>query len=259
MYQKLSERFPEIPWNAFLRLHKDLPREGPGSEAATLRAIRSLPPLSSNPLIYDVGCGPGQQTLVLAAHFKCPIVAIDLVQPFLDTLVQRAAEKGMSNRIVPRCSDMQALDARSETVDLIWSEGSIYFVGFSKALALWRPLLKPGGCVVASEATWLTDDPADEAQQLFQEDLPDMTNVEGNVSRAIKAGYNILDHFVLPASAWWDEYYTPIQKRIERLRPQTATDADLAAVIAEAEHEIDIFRRFGSTYSYVFYAMQKRR
>jgi serine/threonine-protein kinase HipA len=111
---------------------------------------------------------------------------------------------------------------------------------------------------VASEATWLTDDPPEEARQLFQEELPDMTNIEGNVRRATEAGYEVLHHFVLPASAWWDEYYTPIQKRIEQLRPQTSTDADLAAVIAEAEHEIEIFRRFGSSYAYVFYVMQKR-
>jgi serine/threonine-protein kinase HipA len=123
---------------------------------------------------------------------------------------------------------------------------------------MWRPLLKPGGCVVASEATWLTDDPPDEARQLFQGELPDMTNVEGNVSRAAGAGYDVLDHFVLPASAWWNEYYTPMQKRIEVLRPQVATDADLAAVIGESEHEIDVFRRFGRSYSYVFYIMQKR-
>lgn len=276
MSDLLQQRFPDIPWAAFLLLHQDLPREGPGSDEATSRAIRQLPPLPPAPVVYDLGCGPGRQTLVLARTLRSSIIALDLVQQFLDTLSRRAAEQGLSDLVVPRCADMAQLEAEPGSIDLIWTEGSIYFVGFARALELWRPLLAPGGCVVASHATWLTDDPPDDARQIFEQELPDMTDVEGNRRLAAGAGYATIDSFVLPPSAWWDEYYTPMLQRIELLRPlaageagglpgsagraretNTAGDAKLAAVLTEAEAEIDLFRRCGSSYSYVFYVMQK--
>lgn len=255
--QSLEERFPEIPWLAFFLLHHDLPREGPGSDAATREAIRFLPELAADALVYDVGCGPGQQTLCLARELGTRIIAIDLVQPFLNSLSRRAAAAGLSHLIETRCADMAELDATPGSVDLIWSEGSIYFVGFERALRLWRPLLKSNGHVVASHATWLTSDPPEEARALFAAELPDMTDAAGNIRLANAAGYDVLHHFSLPATAWWDDYYTPLLDRIEELREPSRSDSDLAAVIAETEHEIDVFRRCQESYSYVFYVLRK--
>ena len=58
----------------------------------------------------------------------------------------------------------------------------------------------------------------------------------------------------LPFSAWWEEYYTPLLERVERLRP--TADLALAAVLDETEREIDLFRRHGDSYGYVFYLLR---
>jgi len=50
----------------FRELTEGLPRQGPGSSEATLRALRMVDGLSSRPRILDVGCGPGAQTIDLA-------------------------------------------------------------------------------------------------------------------------------------------------------------------------------------------------
>jgi serine/threonine-protein kinase HipA len=64
----------------------------------------------------------------------------------------------------------------------------------------------------------------------------------------------VLDHLTLPSAVWWDEYYTPLEERMARLAPDA--DPDLAAAIVETRREIDLFRRFGDAYGYVFYLMR---
>jgi hypothetical protein len=52
----------DLPPEFFFR-HRDLPREGPGTDECTQEALRLLPPLPPQPRVLDLGCGPGAQTL----------------------------------------------------------------------------------------------------------------------------------------------------------------------------------------------------
>jgi serine/threonine-protein kinase HipA len=141
-------------------------------------------------------------------------------------------------------------------VALIWCEGAIYLAGFGEGLALWRPLLVPGGLLVASEMTWLTDDPPGAVAEYFKQAYPAMTTIDGNRTMAERAGFELLDHFVLPQRAWWDEYLTPLAARLEALRPQAESDPDLAAVLDEHAQEIAVVERWGDSFGYVFYLMR---
>lgn len=51
---------------ARMRLHSGLPRQGPGSDENTANALRRLPQIPSPARIYDLGCGAGRASLVLA-------------------------------------------------------------------------------------------------------------------------------------------------------------------------------------------------
>lgn len=232
-------------------LHRDLPREGPGSDACTLEAVRRLPSLPRNPVVVDLGCGPGRSSLVLARELGAKVVAVDLHTPFLDQLARGAAAAGLSHLVEPRRADMGATDVVPGSVDLIWSEGSAYVLGFAEALRRWRPLLKPGGLMAVSECSWLVDDPADEPRRFWEAAYPSMGTVAENCSHAEAAGLEALDTSPLPTSAWWDEYYTPLLARAAALRP--AADAPLSALLDETEREADLFRRHGDSYGYVFY------
>ncbi|UCG32333.1 MAG: methyltransferase domain-containing protein [Phycisphaerales bacterium] len=244
-------------WDAFFLLHSDLPREGPGSDEATLQALDRLPPLRPCPRVLDLGCGPGRHTLVLARHLRTPIIAIDPHEPFLDQLRRRATAEGLDELVVALPGRMETLNEQPGTVDLIWCEGAAYIVGFTEALSLWRPLLGDDGLVVVTEATWLTDSLPAEVRDFWQQEYPAITTIDENIARAATAGFAVFDHFTLPPSAWWDEYYDPLIERMAALRPRAAGDAALAQVIAEHEREIDMHRRFGHTYGYVFYLMRK--
>ena len=241
----------------FFELHTGLPREGPGDDSITRRAVGLLPELPADPVIVDAGCGPGGQTLVLARELGMKVTAIDIWEPFVEELRGRARSAGLDHLIEARQGDMSALPFERGTVHLIWCEGAIYQIGFGEGLELWRTLLAEGGIVAASEAVWTVDDPPAEVREMWEREYPAITDAMGCIARAAHAGYETLHHFTLPPESWWTHYYGPMEERIEELRPRAADDSVLAQVLLEAELEIDMHRRFGHTYSYEFLIMLK--
>ncbi|HBC37406.1 MAG TPA: SAM-dependent methyltransferase, partial [Porphyromonadaceae bacterium] len=67
-----------------------------------------------------------------------------------------AAKHNLQDRVKGITGDMASLPFKEEELDLIWSEGSIYNIGFEKGLNEWRKLLKRGGYIAISEASWFT-------------------------------------------------------------------------------------------------------
>lgn len=245
---------------AFLRIHTGIPRGGPGSDACTRRALQLLPELPTAARVLDLGCGPGRQTLVLAAEAPegSRIVAVDVHRPYLDRLQRAASASEWGGRIEIRQASMDKLDVAPGSVDRIWAEGSVYCIGVETALRLWRPLLAAGGSIAFTELTWLAEKRPPEAAAFWTEAYAEMTDIEGNAARLAAAGYEMLHAFALPPSAWWDEYYTPLLERIAFLRKETPGDAGLAAAAAAAEREIEMYRRCGEAFGYVFYLARLR-
>lgn len=241
---------------AFFRLFEGLPRQGPGSDACTREALRRLPELPAAPRVLDLGCGSGRSTLVLADALRTEVIAVDNHQPFLDQLRDSARERGLADLIDIRCADMAAPGVPEGSIDLLWSEGALYLLGFEEGLRLWRALLRPGGCLAASECSWLCAEPPAEAVAFFRDGYPGMAGIRENVARARAAGFDPIDHFTLPPEAWWDEYYTPLEQRMACLAP--TADSELVAVIDETRREIELFRSYGDSYGYVFYLLRRR-
>jgi serine/threonine-protein kinase HipA len=240
---------------ALFRLFETLPRQGPGSDAGTREALRRLPALPATPRVLDLGCGAGASTLVLAATLGTRVIAVDLHQPFLDQLRATAQARGLAALIEPRCADMRAPGVAPGSVDLLWSEGALYVLGVEQGLRLWRPLLAQGGCLVASECSWLCADPPAEVAAFFRAGYPSMAGVAENLERARAAGFDVIDQFTLPTAAWWDQFYTPLEERMAQLAP--GADPALAATIDETRHEIALYRRHGDSYGYVFYLLRR--
>ena len=59
--------------------------------------------------------------------------------------------------MVTHAADFSELPFPRESLDLIWSEGAIYTLGFAAGLAVWRPSLKERAFLAVAELTWLTD------------------------------------------------------------------------------------------------------
>jgi len=241
---------------AFIKLHGDLPRQGVGADWCTREALKRLPPLRKPPAVIDLGCGPGRQTIVLAQHFRSPIQAVDKCQLFLTQMMEAAAAAGVDQFITPRQEDFSSLRDPIGNYDLIWSEGATQVLGMEQTLKLWAPLLRPRGVMVVSECTWLADPAPAPAQSFWSHAYPAMTDLAGNIAHAHKAGLAVFDHFTLPRSAWWDEYYAPLSRRVSALRDESQSDPALAGYLAAMQEEIALFQRWGDSYGYVFYLMR---
>ena len=238
---------------AFWDLHSGLPREGPGDDESTLRALAMCADLPDRPDILDVGCGPGMQTVALAGATSGTLTAVDFHEPFLDQLRQRADEAGVRERINVMRGDMADLPFGRDSFDLIWSEGAAYIMGISEAFTAWREFLRPRGYIVVTELTWLVPDPPAEVFDFFTAQYPGVRDVAGNLARIRAAGYEIVGHFTLPAESWWTDYQTPLDAKIPGLLEKYAGDEAELALINETVQEHRIRREFGDTYGYEFY------
>lgn len=80
---------------------------------------------------------------------------MDFLQAFLDVLKQKAESTGLADRISPLARSMDDLPFADGELDVIWSEGAIYNIGFETGVKVWRHYLKPGGLLVASERGYM--------------------------------------------------------------------------------------------------------
>ena len=244
-----DERLFEI----FMDIQRGLPRQGPGNNDATLRALAHCKSLPENARVLDIGCGPGQQTLALAKALDTHVTAVDYFQEFLDQLEASAEAGGMTHQVTALQGDMNLLPFEPGDFDLIWAEGSAYIMGVDNALQTWKPLLHPGGYLALTELTWLTDDPPADASAFFQAEYPAMKNVAGNLALFERAGYRVIEHFTLPDEAWWTDYYTPLSAKLPAKLEAFQDDEDALGIARMTETEIDMRRRFGDAYGYEFF------
>lgn len=242
----------------FWKVHYGLPREGPGNEESTKKALEKVQLKSGEPQILDIGCGPGAQTITIAKHFKeAKVTAVDTHVPFLDQLVLKADRESILDRIQPLAMSMTDLKFKDATFDLIWAEGSIYIMGFERALREWNRYLKTEGCLAVTELVWLTRNPPEKVRDFWENANPGMKYWEDLKPVIEDAGYTLVDAFILPEEAWWDNYYLPMEARIAELKEDYRDDQEAQAYLANEYTEIDMYREFSGTYSYVFYIMRK--
>lgn len=249
---KESGRFMEI----FFKIYEGLDREGPGSFAMVERALAACVGLPERPRVLELGCGSGGATMNLARAMDGDILATEVYQPYLDSLVERAGAAGLGHRISARKMDMGAVEAEPESFDLIWCEGAAYILGVDKALPYWRSFLKPGGCLVFSDAVWLTDEVPDEVRAFWATGYPAMRTAADNVAAAEGFGYRSLDHFTIDTTCW-DEFYGDVERRLAEVEPVLGNDPDGRAIIDATREEIRLYRAWPGLYGYEMHVLQK--
>ncbi len=237
---------------AFFTLHRDLPRQGPGSDATARRMLAAAGPLPEHPRVLDVGCGPGRSTLLLAEEAGAHVTAVDLHQPFLDGLAAEVAHRGLGDRVSLLNCSMDRLPFPDQSFDVIWAEGSAYIAGFGTALRAWHRLLAPGGVLVVTEAEWTVPDPAPAVRAYWDASYP-LRDHAANAGTAQAAGYHLSAHWPLPESDWWDEYYTPLTQRVPRADPQ---QPGMPEALAALRTELTMRREHGSDYHYAAYILR---
>lgn len=235
-------------------LFDDMEKLGPGGNEHTLHVLNLLPG-QQFATVVDAGCGTGRQTIALARSLGTLVHAVDSHQPFLNELMRRAREKKVEQLVETHCMDMKNISEVFQEIDLLWSEGAAYNIGFHNALATWSRALVPEGFAVVSELSWLDGKAPDAVKEYFRAAYPDMRSVRDNIAVVKRSGYNQLHTYTLPSQAWIDGYYDVLAPRANGLLNHP--DAVVRDLARETIREIEIFESSGDSYGYVFYVLQR--
>jgi SAM-dependent methyltransferase len=242
----------------FFELFTGLPRQGPGDAASTLRALSLVPDVGPQTRVLTPGCGTGLEARLIARHAPVRILGIDNHPPYVEEFNRRARELGCADRVEARVGDMHRLELPSGSFELIWCEGAIYVVGFDVGLREWRRLLTPDGHIALTEVCWTQPDPPPECLAFWEQEYPAIRDVASRLRIIAECGYEPVAHFALPASAWWDDYYRPLQENILQFRVRHESETDAQQIAGSVQREIDVWKQYSDFYAYEFFVMRRR-
>lgn len=246
----------KIP-QAIFDFFEKMPRQGPGSEKLTkklLQKFRYL--LPSNPIAADMGCGNGAATLILAEQ-GISITGVDIHQPFLDDMMQKAKDKGLERLVKKHQSSMIETNFANNSLDLIWSEGAVFTVGFENALKAFFPILKSGGLLGVSDCFYFQKNTPKEVEKQWQEWDATIKTVAESLEISEKLGYRFIHSEKLTPENWEESFYQPMEKLIASIETDKSSPPDLLEMAKRQRYEMNFFRKNNGFYGYVFHILQK--
>jgi len=234
-----------------------LERQGPGSPDVTAKALGFVDTLTRDARIADIGCGTGGQTRVLAQRAPGCIVGLDLFPAFVDLFNAKAAAEGLQERVKGVVGSMEALPFEKGALDLIWSEGAIYNIGFKRGITEWRDYLKPGGFLAVSEASWFTRERPEEIDRFWKQEYPEIDTIPNKVALMQEAGYVPVATFILPETCWTDHFYAPQVAAQKAFLQKHEGNKAAEELVANQRHEAALYQAYKAYYGYAFYIGRK--
>lgn len=254
----MSSDMSDQQMQLLIDLHKNNERQGPGGREETELAMYLAGVDFHAPMtVADIGCGTGASSLTLADHLNAHITCVDFLQDFLDELQQRAHAAEVSEKITTLCCSMDALPFEPASLDMIWSEGAIYNIGFEAGIRNWRGFLKESGLLVASEITWTRDERPAELQQYWEQAYPEIDTASVKIAQLEKNGYQVLGYFILPKECWLENYYHPIANNADVFIEEHDGSESAHQIIASEREEIALYEKYSDYYSYGVYIARK--
>lgn len=247
----------EFDFNLICEFFSHMERQGPGSPAVTQKALSFIDNLADASRIADLGCGTGGQTMVLAQHAPGQITGLDLFPGFIDIFNRNARQLGLQERVKGLVGSMDSLPFDEEELDLIWSEGAIYNIGFERGLNEWRKYLKEGGYIAVTEASWFTDERPVEIHRFWTDAYPEIDTIPNQVAKVYQAGYLPVSTFILPSTCWTEHYFALKAKALEIFRATYAGNESAEEFMALQGYEEDLYRRYKEFYGYTFFIAKK--
>jgi len=72
------------------------------------------------------------------------------------------------------------------------------------------------------------------------------------------SGFAAVGHFTLPDEAWWTDFYSPMEKRIDEMRQLYQGNGEALAVIDILASEPEMHRESSKCYAYEFFVAQRK-
>jgi ubiquinone/menaquinone biosynthesis C-methylase UbiE len=247
----------EFDFNLICEYFSSVERQGPGSPEVTIKALSFINNITNESHIADIGCGTGGQTMVLAQNTPGYITGIDLFPTFIDIFNSNAVKLNLQNRIKGVVGSMDNLSFQDEELDLIWSEGAIYNIGFERGLNEWRKFLKKGGYIAVSEASWFTEKRPAEIDEFWLDAYPEIDIISNKIAQIQKTGFIPVATFILPENCWTEHFYTPQIMAQEAFLKKYPGNKAAEEFVASQQHETELYYKYKEFYGYVFYIGKK--
>ncbi len=247
----------EFDFNLICEYYSSVERQGPGSPEITVKALSFIENLSKSSNIADIGCGTGGQTMVMAQNTPGKIRGIDLFPTFINLFNSNADKLNLQERVKGIVGSMDKLPFQTEELDLIWSEGAIYNIGFEQGLKDWRKFLKTDGYIAVSEASWFTDKRPSEIEEFWMDAYPGIDTISNKVEQMQKAGYIPVATFILPENCWIEHFYAPQVSAQEVFLKKHVGNKVAEDFIANQRHETQLYYKYKEFYGYAFYIGKK--
>ena len=232
-------------------------RQGPGSPEVTLKALSFIDNLTDKSLIADLGCGTGGQTMVLAQHAPGSITGIDFFPGFIDRFNSNAEKLHLQDRVKGIVGSMDDLSFKEESLDLIWSEGAIYNIGFERGVNEWRKYLKTGGYIAVTESVWFTEERLAEIHDFWMSVYTEIDTIPNKVAQIQKAGYVPVATFILPENCWTKHYFAPQAKAEEIFLKKHVGNKTAEELVASNHHEAELYSKYKEYYGYAYIKKKK--
>jgi len=183
------------------------------------RKAYSLLPGIKNPQILDVGCGTGIPTIELQKISKGHVIGIDIDERSLGILRRRIIDKGLNDKVSVLNVSIPMMNFPKESFDIIWSEGAVFVIGFENSIKSWRKFLKPNGFLVLHD---------------------DIKNKTKKIESIEKYGYKLEAEFDLSFEIWWNEYYSKIEKLVEKYKDRFPNYPELRKEIESDKNQVNM-------------------
>lgn len=246
----------EFDLNIIYEYFSNTERQGPGSPEETLKALSFINGFTQKSKIADIGCGTGGQTIVLGRNTPCEIIGLDSWHGFINQFNQNVQIKNLQDRVKGIVGNMENLPFQEEELDLIWSEGAIYNIGFKRGLNEWRRFLKQGGYIAVTENTWFTEERPAEIQEFWQKIYPEIDTIPNKVAQMQKAGYLPIATYILPETIWTDYYAWQTLRRKSFLKKYNGNKT-VEEFVASQQYEAELYDKYKAYYGYMFYIGKK--
>ena len=129
-------------------------------------------------------------------------------------------------------------------------------MGVEAALRDWRRLLRGNGHVAFTEVCWQKPEPPAECAAYWKREYPGCPPRRHAPGAVEACGYETVGHFPLPASAWWDDYYRPLQENVTAFRKRYPDAPEARQLADQVQEEIDIWHAYSDFYGYEFFVLR---
>jgi len=237
--------------------YSNFERQGPGSPETSIKALSFIDNLNRLSQIADIGCGTGGQTIVLAQQTTANIIGIDIAPIMIEKFNDNMIKNNLQNRIKGVVGSMDNLSFKKEELDMIFSEGAIYNIGFERGLNEWNKYIKQDGYIAVSEASWFTENRPSEITDFWMNAYPEIDTISNCISKIQKAGYIPMASFIIPEYCWTDNFYKSHASFQDVFLNKYPGNKAVEKLIADERYEARMYNEYKKYYGYVFYIGKK--